>query len=80
MYDQIHISILIECCVEIRIDFHKDEFNEHHKSPLVGIYRMTGFNVKSNYEYKHHPELYKLFRQTDRNWKVDILNIFANLY
>ena len=77
--NQIHISGLIECCVEISIDFHQDEFNEHHKSPLVGIYRMIGLDVKSNYEYRHHPRLHKLHRQTDRNWKVEMLNI-SNLY
>ena len=69
----------LECCVEIRINFHEDEFEKHHESPLVGIYRMTGLNVKNNYVYKHQPGLHKLSRQTDWNWKVVALTHISRI-
>ena len=79
MFDIIStIGVFIECCGEISIDFNKEEFNEHHNSPLVGRYHMTGMDVKNNYEYKHQPGTYRFFRQTDWNWKVDMLILVSD--
>ena len=75
----IHGFWFLECCVEIYIKFHEDEFEKHHESPLVGIYRMTGLDEKNNYMYKHQPRLYRLSRQTDWNWKVDTKTDFSKI-